>query len=331
MALKWLAEHQRADGSWSFEHRGSLCGEDCFGPGLFPNCRTGATGMALLAFLGAGHTHLYGEYAERVDRGLTFLVNNISEREYGSGDLRDTVKGNEGLYAQGIATMALCEAYAMTGDNSRLRQAAQEAADFIVRAQDPRGGGWRYQPGQRGDTSVIGWQLMALKSARLANLKVPQDSIQLAANFLKSVQSENGAVYGYTNPRGRPSTTAVGLLCRMYLGWNLRHPALRRGVEILDATGPSPNDMYYNYYATQVLFHWGGKPWEVWNEKMRRRLVDSQRHDGHAVGSWDPNDLHGNTGGRLYMTCLCVMTLEVYYRYLPLYKQVDLQGGISSP
>ena len=107
----------------------------------------------------------------------------------------------------------------------------------------------------------------------------------------------------------------------MYIGWGRKQPALEAGVKYLAATGPSRNDMYYNYYATQVLHHWGGEEWQKWNEVMRERLVGSQCKTGHAAGSWDVADAHGKTGGRLYMTCLCVMTLEVYYRHLPLYQQ----------
>ena len=114
----------------------------------------------------------------------------------------------------------------------------------------------------------------------------------------------------------------------MYIGWGRKEPALEAGVKFLDATGPSRNDMYYNYYATQVLHHWGGEEWENWNKVMREQLVKSQRRKGHSAGSWDVADSHGGAGGRLYMTSLCVMTLEVYYRHLPLYQQA---GELKAP
>ena len=107
----------------------------------------------------------------------------------------------------------------------------------------------------------------------------------------------------------------------MYLGWGRDEPALIRGVEYLGNEGPSPNDMYYNYYATQVMHHFEGDAWEKWNARMRDYLIESQTKEGHEAGSWYfAGDGHNETGGRLYTTSLATMTLEVYYRHLPIYK-----------
>lgn len=323
--LRWLARHQDADGSWSFDHVRDACGEDCSTPGTMDDCRVGATAMAVLAFLGAGQSHREGDYQPQVGAALAYLQNSMQIGPRG-GDLRAHVPHNAGMYVQGLATMALSEAWVLTGDES-LKQAAQFAVNYIASAQDPDGGGWRYQPQQRGDTSVVGWQILALTSARIGELKIPSRTWKRASRFLDSVQSYRGAYYGYSSPGNRPSMTAVGLLCRMYLGWRRDNPALERGIRFLDKRGPSPADMYYNYYATQVLHHWGGEPWRRWNEAMRNQLVAAQRRDGHTSGSWDVTDPHGKAGGRLYMTSLCIMTLEVYYRHLPLYQHVALPEG----
>ena len=128
------------------------------------------------------------------------------------------------MYGHGLASIALCEAYGMTKDTG-LAEPAQQAVNFIVYAQDPTGGGWRYTPHQPGDTSVLGWQLMALKSAHMAYLIVPPKTIKGADHFLDTMQTESGAAYGYVRPE-RPSTTAIGLLCRMYLGWKHDAPPL---------------------------------------------------------------------------------------------------------
>ena len=158
-----------------------------------------------------------------------------------------------------------------------IRQSLTQAAvNFIVFAQDPLGGGWRYDPQTPGDTSVVGWQLMALKSAQMAYLRVPPATMRKAGYFLDHVQSDCGAVYGYQRPESRrPATTAIGLLCRMYLGWKQDHEVLQRGVQMLGQLGPSTdkskgmtNNMYYNYYATQVMHHIGGYPWQRWNSVM---------------------------------------------------------------
>jgi hypothetical protein len=318
LGLQWLANHQSSNGSWSFRH-----GDD--DPGGLAECTSGATGLALLSFLGAGHTQKIGkgqsEYRNTVNRGLNYLVGHIKRGQDG-GDLRGKVVSNEGMYAHAIATLALCEALAMTKDG-KLRSPAQHAVDFIVSAQDKTGGGWRYKPKDRGDTTVTGWQIMALKSARAAELKVPEEVVQKARTFLDSASAEGGAKYAYEagGPAGTPAITAIGLLCRMYLGWTPEIPALEKGVEFLRETGPSPNNLYYNYYATQVLHHWGGAPWTAWNDVMRDQLVETQIQEGDAAGSWRPTGDHGSgPGGKLYQTCLSVMTLEVYYRYMPMYR-----------
>ena len=331
LALKWLSEHQNYDGSWTFQHQKSpKCHGSCGDPG-FTEGKIAATAMALLPFLGNGHTHNEGPYKRQIDLGLRFLV----RAQASDGGLYET---GGTMYGHGLASIVLCEAYGMTHDQF-LHQPAQKAVNFIVEAQDPVGGGWRYMARQPGDTSVVGWQLMALKSAQMAYLKVPQQTMRKANYFLDSVQSDRGAVYGYQGPeRGRPATTAIGLLGRMYLGWKHEQQPLQRGVQILSVLGPSTdrtaikNNMYYNYYATQVMHHFGGYPWQRWNEVMREYLIKTQNHRGHETGSWHfdvVTDHYTAAGGRLYCTALAAMTLEVYYRYMPLYRDDSTKGSLT--
>ena len=328
--MKWLTNHQMADGSWSFEHsRHSDCKGQCSQDGSFTACPTGATGLALLAFLGGGHTHQKGDYQKQVKRAVDFLIKSGRPTETGL-DLRGKITANEGMYVQGLCTIALCECAAMTKD-SRVRKAAEGAIDFIVKAQNPKDGGWRYGPGDPGDTSVVGWQVMALKSGFNAKLKFSPQAFKGAEVYLKRAQAEGGSQYVYDpaveKPAPTPTMTAVGLLCRMYLGWDHKNKKLADGVEYLDKIKPQPNNMYFNYYATQVMHHWGGEEWTRWNEVMRDQLVRTQHplKDGHLSGSWDIADPHGGGGGRLYMTCLSVMTLEVYYRHLPMYSRENIK------
>lgn len=311
--LRWLVLHQRADGSWNFNHQNEVCNGYCANPGKFPST-TAATGLALLPFLGAGNTHLVGEHSETVRRGIYYLASRVSMSDKGA----DLQEGS--MYSQGLAAIALSEAYALSHDEA-LRPYAQSALDFIVHAQDPVGGGWRYAPLEPGDTTVSGWQLMALKSGMLAGLSVPPSAFELAGHFLDGVETDYGAAYGYQRPgKGTTTTTAIGVLGRMYTGWRRDRPALVAGVKRLERLGPSKNDMYYNYYATQVLRHYGGAGWDRWNKILRDRLVATQAREGHPRGSWYFNDPHGDVGGRLYITCMAIMTLEVYYRYMPLYS-----------
>jgi hypothetical protein len=234
------------------------------------------------------------------------------------------------MYAHGLAAIVLCEAFAMTGDEA-LRVPAQKAINFIVAAQY-HDGGWRYRPGpknERGDTSVVGWQLMALQSARAASLTVPDETWEMADVFLGEVQHRDGALYSYQKRNDpTPAMTAEGLLCRMYLGWRKDRPALVRGVRWLgDDHRPSASDtnIYYWYYATQVMHHFGGLEWEKWNLRMRDILVSTQETRGHLAGSWRPGGEYSGEGGRIYMTALAICTLEVYYRHLPIYRQIELE------
>jgi len=318
-ALKWLAMHQCADGGWNFDMRMCPgCLGKCSHSGESGEARIAATSMALLPFLGAGQTHTEGKYKTQVNNGVRFLCRNMKIDRQGASLWEPAGSGN--MYSHGLAAIALCENYAMTHDK-HLHAPAQGAINFICSAQDPVGGGWRYKPRERGDTSVVGWQIMALKSGHMAYLRVPPQVVKKAFGYLDTVQSDSGAAYGYRGPGSGKATTAIGLLCRMYLGWKKENPALIRGVQQISDWGPSPNDLYYNYYATQVCRHWGGDIWEKWNGQMRDQLINSQAKVGHEDGSWYFSDGHKTAkGGRLYCTALATMILEVYYRHLPIYR-----------
>lgn len=317
-ALEWLKNHQLRDGGWNFDHTLSdSCDNQCDHVGTLRVGRTGATGLALLPFLGAGYTHTSGPYQKEVQRGLYFLTNEMDA----VGKRGDLSGGGGGLYSHGLCAIVLCEAYAMTKDRD-LKEPAQMAINHIVFAQDPQGGGWRYSPRQRGDTSVVGWQLMALKSGHMAYLRVPKQTVIDASRFLDSMQSNRGANYGYTRPGAGEATTAVGLLSRMYLGWKRDHEGIRRGVRYLSNEGPSRFNMYYNYYATQVMKQYDGDMWKRWNKQMRDYLIDTQSKTGHTTGSWYFDGDHGShQGGRLYCTSMATMILEVYYRHMPIYDK----------
>lgn len=216
----------------------------------------------------------------------------------------------------------------MTRDPDLL-QPAQLSLNYLIASQDPHGGGWRYAPRQPGDTSVVGWCVMALKSGRMGNLVVPEETFAGASRFLNAMSTNQGAYYGYSKPvakiDGRQATTAVGLLCRMYMGWPKEHLGIQEGVKYLAKIGPDPDDLYYSYYGTQVMRQYGGPDWEKWNAQLRDELIRSQVAQGHASGSWLPTDAHSEKGGRLYSTSLATMILEVYYRHMPLYSQKSVE------
>jgi hypothetical protein len=231
------------------------------------------------------------------------------------------------MYSHGLATIALCEAYAMTRDEAVGRGAAK-AVRFIEAAQNEVTGGWRYEPGEQGDTSVLGWQVMALKSAQMAGLGVNSMSLEGARRWLAScAQGQHRGLYVYQPYREVSATmTAVGMLCQQYLGINPNDPSMIEGKQYLLENLPDENlqrDVYYWYYATLVMHNFMGKDWDTWNRKMRRVLIKTQCKGGCAEGSWDPEHPTLDRwfqGGRVFETALSTLTLEVYYRYLPLFK-----------
>jgi len=318
--LKWLVRQQLTDGRWELD-------------GDFPDQGgkndIAGTAFGLLPLLGAGYTHLKAKNSEDnpfdkpIEKALWFLMSKQDKKTGNFGG---------GMYAHGLATIAICEAYGLSQDPA-LRKAAQMAINYILYAQHDQGG-WRYGPKQAGDLSVVGWQVMALKSAKMGGLMVPEAAFTKAQRYLDSVNDKNVEGYGYVGPAATATMSAVGLLCRQYLqSWGSQNVRMIKGVEsVLQRTPPpvgaKPNNMYYYYYATQVMHHFGGEAWTKWNEKMPDSLVKSQdvskgpsgKGTGKFNGSWSSTgDAHGGAGGRLMYTSLALLTLEVYYRHLPLY------------
>ncbi len=311
LGLQWLKAQQQRNGSWS------LRGPYSDGGTSENNCA--ATAMALIAFMGAGNTHQEGPYAKEVERGIKWLVSQQDR----NGFMAKTARDHERMYAQAQATIAICELYGMTQD-SWLRTPSELAVEFATQSQAAEGG-WRYEPGFDSDTSVTGWFLMGLKSAQSAGIPVKQKVFYGVIRFLDSVQSYDGAAYGYQQRRdASPAMTAEGLLCRQYLGWQKNVPAMRLGLETLvdgHMMSLSDRDVYYWYYATQALHHYGGPMWKRWNAVMSYELPRAQVKQGAEKGSWSPQqDDWGGTAGRLYTTCLSIYCLEVYYRHMPLYS-----------
>ncbi len=317
-ALAWIAAHQFPDGSWSFSFdKHPNCRGRCKNPGT-ETSDTGAAALALLALMGKGNTHQSGEYQANVKSGLVYLAarGELNERR-GMNFRRGSAHG--GMYAHAISTLALCEAYELTGDEV-FHQPIQECVNYITYNQAPANGGWRYEPEEPGDTTMTTWMLMALRSAQKAGASVPRATWANIDKFYDSVSSDNQSQYGYKDNSPRHSTTAVGLFGRMFSGWRRTEDALDRGTALLNQWGPSTKDVYYNYYATLVLRHYEGPRWRQWNPKMRDYLITTQQNTGHESGSWFFPGEHNDAGGRLYTTAMCAMTLQVYYRYLPLYR-----------
>lgn len=320
-ALRWLARNQSPDGRWDASQFGAgrearILGQDRKGTGV--DADTGITGLALLAFLGAGHTHLEGEHSKTVRTGLEYLM----REQAADGNLGGGADGFAFMYCHGMASLAMSEALAMSGDQ-RLKYAVTRAVAYTLAGQNRTTGGWRYRPNESGDTSQLGWQLMVLKSAELAGVRIPAEAKHRARQFLESVSSgESGGLASY-RPHEPPTRTmtAEALWCKQFLGIEKDHPACREAADFVlgELPGASQTNLYYWYYATLAMYQLQGRDWSVWNAAITKTLTGSQFRDGPLAGSWDPDPVWGNYGGRVYSTALGALCLEVYYRFLPLH------------
>ena len=327
-ALLWLAANQAEDGRWETERHGGGRGQ----VGARRNQATGAqsdhgvTGLALLAFLGAGSTHESGPHADCVAKGIRFLV----DRQRPDGSLAGDAEFFAALYCHGMAGIALAESAAMTGDAS-LRGPLERAVGYSLAMQHPTTGGWRYAAGDKGDTSQLGWQVMLLAAAAQAGLEAgPGSGIdrgrQRARTILQSVSSGRaGGLAAYrTGERPTMPMTAEALFCRMVLGAPPEDPSVHEAIAVIAGSPPSASrpNAYAWYYATLASFHVGGPQWEAWNRRMQAAVVSLQRQDaGPLQGSWDPDPVWGGHGGRVYATAMAALTLEVYYRYVSLHGE----------
>ena len=304
-------------------------GEPCFGECIYWEADTALTGLALLAYLGAGYTQTDGKYADTVGKGLDFLL----AAQKPDGDLRGMSRA-VGMYCHAMATLALCEAYALTGDE-RLRVPVERAVGFIVRSRARDGMAWRYAPGAPvGDTSILGWVVLALKSAKLVGISTAATTERGTLDWLSKVSSgrEGGLASYQPSEPVTPTMTAEAWVCRQFLGVGGPGPASTEAARSLLENGPDRGtyNLYYWYYGTLAMYQHGGDAWSRWNAQVRDQVVRRQRVKGHAAGSWDPDDsMYGARGGRIYCTALATLTLEVYYRFLRLYDEPKLPPTLA--
>jgi hypothetical protein len=351
-ALDWLARHQRPDGIWDrvgFDH---LCPADDRCPGMAlaqtdAAADVGVTALAVLAFLGSGHTHDQGAHAEQVRRAFEFILTR--QTPDGSFSKNSSLQ----IYNDAIATLALAEALVQTGDPV-FAIPLERAVRHLERAQQ-QAGGWNYTAdtrAARNDTSVTGWVLMAFKAAAAAGV-VPsvETRWRLYAHFARATEprgevwyadresGSNAAEIAPAHRRSGPAMTAVGLFARSALGLRLDSPVAQRQIALLRGELPKLDAMmktdptglhneYYWYYGTLALFNAGDDPWREWHAALRNSILEYQerpvRRDGtprHTYGSWPPYGRGwgkwGRAGGRIYATAINTLTLQIYYRHIP--------------
>jgi hypothetical protein len=321
-ALKFLQRTQEDKGQWTVKGKAAVDRKK--------NKRDSTskkdmalTGLATLCFLGHDHTHTKdGPYKKTIARALDYLVTNQGD----DGNLMGGKAGNDRMYNHGIAALALAEAAGMTEDK-RIRAAAVKAARFSVHAQNRRDGGWRYTPRHRdSDTSVFGWQVMAMRSAELTgDFKIPDETRKLARKWLAKCGSGPGRVLSaYQTGKPTPVMTAEAVFARILLGQTLDDEQTAAAAKKIFSRGPTRDrNFYYWYYGSLALMQLQDDRWEKWNAQLRDSLVKRQNTRGSAAGSWDPKGKWADRGGRVYSTAMATLTLEVYYRYLPMLRKPD--------
>jgi hypothetical protein len=316
--LAYLARNQEPDGRWTF-----IAPNDAGRPGHRPRGYhdVGCTGLAVLAFITRDNTpDKPGPYRNHVNKALDFLLAEQDD----NGDLRGPRQARgEGssradMYDHAIATLALAEAGVMTGDK-RYADAALLGARFIIAAQDPESGGWRYVPGEFGDTSVFGWQLMALHACERLGFEIPARTRELANGWIHLATRGPRRMIASYQPRREPTAamTAEMLYARMLLGQKLDEEDIKEATDYLAQSRPDvrkPN-VYYWYYGSLCMLQVQSDLWKRWNAQTRDALIALQSRNGGADGSWNADPKYGDRAGRVYMTSLALLTLEVYYRY----------------
>jgi Squalene-hopene cyclase C-terminal domain len=334
-ALRWLARHQEKDGGWKKGLDGAKGKASC----------TAMTGLATLAFLGAGYTHKTGRFRDNVKRAVKYLVGSQKDDGRLAGANGGYVYHGHIGYVHGMGSMALVEAYGMTKDYD-LQVPAQKTVDYSVNIHQNPGGGWRYKAKSVGDISVTGWFIMQLKSAKAAGLKVPASAYAGGMAFVETLLGKNGnSVYETGQIRWKNGglhknnslagrRPAISMVCRLFMGVPRDDELIKLSSRWPAASTPTweQKDFYYWYYATLAMFQTGGENWKVWNKDLKPTLIDNQRKGGpmdgsvnDVDGSWDyTGDPYGGEkghgkAGRVYTTALGALCLEVYYRYLPMY------------
>ncbi|MBI5360880.1 MAG: HEAT repeat domain-containing protein [Planctomycetes bacterium] len=336
-SLNWLMRHQEKDGHWDFN---GYMGK-CQGPArddessIQGEYDVTATSLSLLCFLGAGYTHKVKvgkdkdedkknkdddkeqreKFRSVIDKAVKWLL-DVQDK---NGAFVNPNTNDISMFEQAMATLALSELYGMTRD-ATLKKPAQKGIDFIISAQTP-GLGWRYKPNcNDNDTSLVGWQVFALKSGRLAGLDVPAQGFEGASEWLDRMTDNSTGKVGYRDfGQGSTTITSVGIIARILMGWRNDSPVLLNGAEIVlkDDKWKSEEVNFYHIYQTSLaMFQLGGGYWDLWNEQMTGFLTTIMDTQGCEDGSWSPADEKW-AKSRVYTTAMATLSLEVYLRMLP--------------
>lgn len=319
-ALRWLKDHQQSEGYWG-------TGEGNGGH------REAMTGIALLAFLAHGETPASKEFGATVEKAIRWL----KERQGPDGYFL-RMSDHPAAYANGIAVYALAEAYALTRI-PELRGVVEKGVSKIIEGQQDTGGfTYEYAKDGRRDTSLSGWQAQAMKASYISGVEVSslKDAMEKAVSgFKMNYQSSSGkfmyAPQGGNNSHVNFVCTGIGVLSLQLLG-HPKDPEVDGGIKALSTVRVAWDEkaadigdwtLYGWYYITQAKFHRSDSEWATWRGQYYKVMLEKQNQDG----SWTPFSGGEKNHGRVYGTAFTALSLMVYYRYLPTYKQIGAGGG----
>jgi hypothetical protein len=289
-ALEWLKSVQKQDGSWGTNQA--------------------VTAYCVLAYMSNGHVPGQGLYAKEVNKGVKNLMANAAENGYLIGP-----KGGN-MYAHGMATLALSQAWGMTQDED-VKKTLKKAVDLICRSQNSEGG-WRYEPAPTGaDISVTIMQVMALRGAKDSGINVSDDVMKKAVAYINRCRDSKTGGYRYMPSSGGSgfARTAAGI-CVLQLCGDYEADEIKQGIKYLDLVGDDRQYFWYgHYYAAHAYHQIGGKTWEDYYTRMKAKLLSTQ----NTNGQW--NERAESHVGPEYQSAIAVLILSVPCHYLPIYQR----------
>jgi len=291
--------------------------------------------VAGMAYLSVGHTPGQGPYGDVINRCIDYILATPFKVRYVPGGATEgyLVRANPygHMYSHAIATLLLTEVSGMVDPErqKKIDAVLPKALKIILTAQaiekeERLSGGWRYlRNDTSSDLSISGWNLMALRSARLNGAPVPAEAIEKAIGFVERCHDSGTGGFAYQPQPGEgsvsPAMSAVGLLCRELCGRHDDEINRRCGAYLLGLAqenklfaGEPTYRAYTIYYASNAMFQLGGKYWEEFAPQLYKHVLNSQSPDG----GWGQANY-----GRAYETAMRVLALTVTYRQLPIYQR----------
>lgn len=313
-AMTWLTKQQKEEGFWVHTHG-----------------RVAHTGMAVLCYLSNGDLPADDTpNGKALKKGLDWLLTQIRE----NGALQD----GDRMYGQAIGTLALSEAFNLS-KNEAYGEPLEKLIKVFALTQHPESGGWRYYgypTDKKADTSVTGWVVMAVQSAKYAGVKIPEELTKKMKVYFKSVAGgKSGGAYGYTPGKIKPSTTSIGMYCQQLMG-NLKGPQQDESAMYLDMHRPDPKHSHqvvgcgkyhYWFYGTFAMYLHGGRKWADWDDKLHPALIKYQEDDGH----WAAAGPFAKKEGDVISTCWAIMALNTKYRCLPILNPAGKGNSSQQP